>query len=239
MKVIALLGQKGGTGKTTVATALAVRAAQDRKNVALIDLDPQGSAAKWSKRRTEPNPANPAVAARQAFELGETLDVLEKGGADWVLIDTPGKIENAALEAIKHAHLVLIPVRPTPLDLDAVKEIKNLLAFAGDPPAYVVLNSIPAQGHKHELAREVIEKRDGLKVCEAALCQRAAYADAMITGQTAGEYEPKGKASVEIDRLYAQVRYLVNSISQHRVSSISSISRSSISQNRKVKKSHA
>jgi chromosome partitioning protein len=216
MKIIAFLGQKGGTGKTTVATAIAARAAQDGKNVALIDLDPQGSAAKWAKRRSS---QNPAVAARQPFELADTLDVLQKGGADFVVIDTPGKIENAALEASKLACLALIPVRPTPLDLDAVREIKNLLAFAGDPPAYVVLNCIPPQGHKYELARQIIEQRDGLQVCPVAFCQRTAFADAMITGQTAGEYDPKGKAAEEIDALYS---FII-----------------SISQYRKTKKSHA
>lgn len=126
------------------------------------------------------------------------------------VIDTPGKIENAALEASRSASLALIPVRPTPLDLDAVREIKNLLAFAGDPPAYVVLNCVPPQGNKHELARQVIEQRDGLKVCPASFGQRAAFADAMITGLTAGEYEPKGKAAEEIDALYS----LISSLSQ-------------------------
>ena len=142
--------------------------------------------------------------------MADTLDILRQGGAEFVVIDTPGKIENAALEASKCASLALIPVRPTPLDLDAVREIKNLLAFAGDPPAYVVLNCVPPQGNKHELARQVIEQRDGLKVCPASFGQRAAFADAMITGLTAGEYEPKGKAAEEIDALYA----LISSLSQ-------------------------
>jgi chromosome partitioning protein len=207
MQIIAFLGQKGGTGKTTLATAIAVRAARDGKNVALIDLDPQGSATKWAKRRKADNPA---VAARQPFDLADTLDILRRGGAELVVIDTPGKIENAALEASKYVSLALIPVRPTSLDLDAVREIKNLLAFAGDPPAYVVLNCIPPQGNKYELARQVIEQRDGLKVCRAAFGQRAAFADAMITGLTAGEYDPKGKAAEEIDALYS----LIPSLSQ-------------------------
>ena len=208
MQIIAILGQKGGSGKTTVATALAVRAAQDGKNVALIDLDPQGSATKWGKRRKA---KNPAIAARQAFDLPDTLDLLRKGGADLVVIDTPGKIENAAMEASKNANLVLIPVKPTPLDLDAVREVKNLLSLAGDPPTYVLLNTIPAQGKKHEQAREVIEQRDGLQVCDVYFGQRTIFADAMISGQTAGEADPEGKAAREIDALYS----LVLSFSQH------------------------
>jgi cellulose biosynthesis protein BcsQ len=65
----------------------------------------------------------------------------------------------------------------------------------------------------------VIEKRDALKVCPVTFCQRSAFADAMITGQTAGEYDPQGKAAQEIDALYSLIL--------------------SLSQSRKVKKSHA
>ena len=76
MQIIAILGQKRRMGKTTVATALAVPNAQDGKSVALIDLDPQGSAAKWGARQKT---NNPAIAARQAFDLPDTLDVLRRG----------------------------------------------------------------------------------------------------------------------------------------------------------------
>jgi len=84
MKTIAILGQKGGTGKTTIALALAVRAAQSGKSVAVLDLDPQGSARKWAKRRTS---ETPAVARRDPYELSETLVDGRPGrmaaGGDW------------------------------------------------------------------------------------------------------------------------------------------------------------
>ena len=207
MKIIAVLGQKGGTGKTTVALALAVCAARDGKSVAVLDLDPQGSARKWAKRRTV---EAPAVARRDPYELPETLDTLRAGGADLVIIDTPGKIEAAATAATKAADLALIPVRATVLDLDALDNFNDLLRVAGDPPAYVVLNAVRPNSRAHESAREVIEKKHGLKVCPVTLGQRTAYADAMISGQTATEYEPKGKAAEEIEKLYS----LVLSISQ-------------------------
>jgi chromosome partitioning protein len=207
MQTIALIGQKGGSGKTILATALAVRAARDGRSVALIDLDPQGSATKWAEHRAG---ENPAVVSCQIFMLPKMLEKAREGGADLAIIDTPGKIEQAAVEAAKAADLALIPVRATAFDLTALAELRNLLAIAGDPLSYVVINAAPPQGHRHEDARAVIERLHALKVAPVHLCQRNAYADATITGQTATEYEPSGKAAQEIDALYA----LTISISQ-------------------------
>jgi chromosome partitioning protein len=207
MQTIALIGQKGGSGKTTLATALAVRAARDGRSVALIDLDPQGSATKWAEHRAG---ENPAIVSCQIFMLPKMLEKAREGGADLTIIDTPGKIEQAAVEAAKAADLALIPVRATAFDLTALAELRNLLAIAGDPLSYVVINAAPPQGRRHEDARAVIERLHTLKVAPVHLCQRNAYADATITGQTATEYEPSGKAAQEIDALYA----LTISISQ-------------------------
>lgn len=202
MKKIAILGQKGGSGKTTIATALAVRAAADGKSVALVDLDPQGSATLWAERR---DGDNPAVIACPIFQLRKMLDKAGEGGADFAIIDTPGKIENAALEAAKVADLVLIPVRATAFDLDALKELRSLLAIAGDPQAFVVINAAPVQGRRHEDARAVIEQLHGLQVAPVHLAQRNAYSDSIIAGQTVTEYEPKGKAAAEVDALYSLI----------------------------------
>lgn len=202
MITIALIGQKGGSGKTTVATALAVRAARDGKSVALIDLDPQGTATKWAELRGQ---ETPAVVSCQIFMLQKMLDKAKEGGAHVAIIDTPGKIEQAALEAAKVADVALIPVRATAFDLNALTELRNLLSIAGDPLSYVVINAAPPQGRRHEDARAVIEGLHALKVAPVHLCQRNAYADATINGQTVTEYEPEGKAASEINALYSLI----------------------------------
>jgi chromosome partitioning protein len=207
MRTIALIGQKGGSGKTTLATALAVRAAQDGKSVALVDLDPQGSATKWAEQRAT---ENPAVVSCQIFMLPKMLAKAKEGRADLAIIDTPGKIEHAAIEAAKAAHLTLIPVRATAFDLTALAELRSLLSIAGDPLSYVVINAAPPQGRRHEDAKAVIQQLHALKVAPVHLCQRNAYADATINGQTASEYEPNGKAAQEINALYS----LMISVSQ-------------------------
>jgi len=202
MKIIALIGQKGGSGKTTLATALAVRAVQDDKSVALIDLDPQGTATKWAEIREQ---ETPAIVSCQIFMLQKILAKAKEGGADIAIIDTPGKIEHAAVESAKVADLVLIPVRATAFDLNALAELRSLLAIAGDPLSYVVINAAPHQGRRHEDAKAVIEGMHSLRVAPIHLCQRNAYADATINGLTATEYEPGGKAAREIDALYSLI----------------------------------
>jgi len=202
MKTIALIGQKGGSGKTTIATALAVRAALDGKSVALIDLDPQGTATKWAELRGQDTPA---IVSCQIFMLAKMLAQAKAGGADIAIIDTPGKIEQAAVEASKLADLALIPVRATAFDLNALTELRNLLSIAGDPLSYVVINAAPPQGRRHIDAKAVIEGMHSLKVASVHLCQRNAYADATISGLTVTEYEPGGKAAQEIDALYSLI----------------------------------
>src|ERR1039458_3615298 len=106
MFTVAVIGQKGGNGKTTVAIELATTAAAVGEDVAVIDLDPQASAAKWRDRRTVDNPA---VVSAQVSRLRQTLTAAKTNGADLVVIDSPGKSDSAAVEAARVADLVLIP----------------------------------------------------------------------------------------------------------------------------------
>lgn len=204
MKVIAIIGQKGGTGKTTTATGLAVAAVRAGFLTAVLDLDPQTNAANWRDRREA---EGPAVESIQPGRLRQTLKAAEKNGAAFVFIDTPGKSDTAAIEAARVADLVLIPVRPQIFDLETLSAVRDALRVAGNPPACVVLNGIhPSATRSPTEQRDVIANAFGLPVCPVHLSHRAAYAEAPATGRGPQEIDPDGKASAEIEALFAFVR---------------------------------
>src|SRR5215208_3254609 len=106
MKIIAILSQKGGAGKTTLAVHLAVAAAESGKTVAMIDLDPQASATSWKDLRKADTPA---VVATPVSRLAQVLETAAQHGADIAIIDTAPHSESAALAAARAADLILIP----------------------------------------------------------------------------------------------------------------------------------
>ncbi|MEI2781253.1 MAG: AAA family ATPase [Candidatus Competibacter sp.] len=200
MFVTALIGQKGGTGKTTASLGLAVAAARAGQATAIIDLDPQANAANWKDRREAPNPA---VVSAQVSRLGQTLKAAREHGAEFVVIDTPGKSDSAAVEAARSADLVLVPVRPQIFDLETLPAMRDLLRVAGTAPAYLVLNGLHPQARKQaDEAKAMIRDSCGLAVCPVHLCQRASYAEAPMSGLAPQELDPDGKAAAELERLY-------------------------------------
>jgi chromosome partitioning protein len=197
MKTIAILSQKGGAGKTTLALHLAVAAVQAGRTAVIMYLDPQASATSWKDSRAS---ETPAVVSAQAARLPAILEAARNGGADFTIIDTAPHSESAALAAARAADLILIPCRPAILDLRAISNTIDLAKIAGKPVA-VVLNSVPPRG---SLASEAINAVAGygVQVAPVLIGQRAAFMHALTIGQTALEYEPKGKGADEISRLY-------------------------------------
>ena len=205
MGVVAVVAQKGGTGKTTLAVSLAVAA---ERAVAIVDLDPQASASNWGDRREA---GSPVVVSTQSARLIPVLDAARERGADLLLIDTPPRAEQTAMAVVKAAEFVLIPCRPAIYDLETVATTVELVRFAGDKPVTVVLNGVPPRGPKREQATEVLTTM-GLRVCPTALGYRAAFDHASALGLSAQEYEPRGKATGEIKLVYTFVSKLINSL---------------------------
>jgi chromosome partitioning protein len=207
MDVIAVIAQKGGTGKTTLTLALAVAAQLAGKMTAVIDLDPQATASNWSDRREA---ESPVVVSAQPARLPHVLASAEDSGAVLVLIDTPPRAEQAALAAAKAADLILLPCRPAIYDLETVATTLELIRFAGDKPVAAVLNGVPPRGTKREQAEDVLREL-GLPVCPASLGWRAAFSDAGAMGLTAQEYDPTSKSAIETKEVYRFVSKLINS----------------------------
>lgn len=198
MKTIAILSQKGGTGKTTLALHLAVAAEAGGHTAVVIDLDPQSSAGGWGESRKA---HGPTVAIAHAPRLTSILEAAATNGATLALLDTAPHAEGTALAAAQAADVILIPCRPGILDLRAIGATIQIARLANKPTA-VVLNGCPAQGRG--LADEAAEavRGYGAEVASIRLTHRAAFTHALAGGLVAQEYEPDGKAAQEISELY-------------------------------------
>ncbi len=205
MDVVAVVAQKGGVGKTTLALSLAVAAQRAGKTAAVVDLDPQATACNWGDRRGQ---KSPVIVSAQPARLPSVLKSAEEAGAKFVVIDTPPRAEQAAMAAAKAAHLVLVPCRPAVFDLDTVATTLELIKHAGARSVAAILNGVPARGTKGEQAAEVIEGL-GITVCPISCGHRAAFSDAGALGLTAQEYDPSGKAASESEQVYKFVCKLI------------------------------
>ncbi|MEO1643539.1 MAG: AAA family ATPase [Chloroflexota bacterium] len=207
MLTLAILSQKGGAGKTTLSFNLAIAAEQDHQTTVLIDLDPQASATQIGDMREADAPS---ILSVQATRLTNTLEAATDNGAQIAIIDTAPHSERDALAATKAANLVLIPCRPTILDLNAIKRTVELVELA-KTPALGILSAVPPVGKAGEEAIEVL-KHYGLPYCPTPLIQRAAYMHALTCGMGVLEYEPKGKAAHEVKQVYKFVKKHVNKL---------------------------
>lgn len=201
MKKLAIISQKGGSGKTTLAVNLAVAATRTGRQAILIDLDPQASAAAFSDTR---DAEQPVIVSAQAARLEPVLQTAEDHRAGLAVMDTPPHSEDISLTTLRVADFVLIPCRPAVLDLRAIKSSIEIARLAGVNFA-IVLNCVPPLGHLTKEAIDVV-KAFGAPVCPVAVGSRIAFVHAMTDGLGVQEYEPQGKAAAEIERLYKWLR---------------------------------
>lgn len=200
MKTLAILSRKGGTGKSTLAVHLAVAAEEAGETTALIDLDPQGSAIRWSDARSKDSPV---VISAHSTRLGHVLHTAQQNGATLAIIDTSPHAEPAALDAAKAANFALVPCRPSIFDLQAVK-LTFQIADMAQVKTHIVFNAVPSRGDRVDQAREAVGIYD-VPCAPCVIGNRIAFSDAVLEGKTVQEYDPSSKASHEVRALYKYV----------------------------------
>jgi chromosome partitioning protein len=141
--------------------------------------------------------------------LGKTLEAARENGAEVVVLDTAPHSEGTALDAARAADLILVPCQPSIMDLRAMRKTADLLNYL-KKPTYAVLNEVAAQGTVADEAAKAITAQFGMPVCPVRLGQRVAFNRCLLTGQTAQEWEPDGKAAQEVDSLCRWISELAN-----------------------------
>lgn len=210
MKVIAVLNQKGGSGKTTIATHLARALQFGGAEVLLVDSDPQGSARDWAAVRDD-QPV-PVVGIDRPTIERDLKSVAQK---DFVVIDGAPQAHNLAVSAMKAADCVLIPVQPSPYDIWATSDLVDLvkqrieLTDGKLKAAFVVSRAI--KGTK--IGTEVTEALAGyeLPILKSRITQRVIYPSSAAGGTTVLDVEPASEAASEISALAEEVKQFLNS----------------------------
>lgn len=206
MKTVAIISQKGGAGKTTLSTHLAV-AAQTEGDTVLFDADSQATACQWAEWREAAGKNEPAVIdCGSPALLNKKLRQAEEMGAQFAILDTPPHADIMAREACKVADLVLMPCRPQAYDIAAIQTTADLVK-AQNKPAFVVLNSGPVRApNTYKETQELIESLTGVPVAPVFIPQRAVFHHSSGGGMTALETEPGGKAADEIRQLWTWIK---------------------------------
>ncbi|WP_265975319.1 ParA family partition ATPase [Brucella intermedia] len=209
MHVIAVLNQKGGAGKTTIATHLARALQIGGADVLLIDSDPQGSARDWAAVREE-QPLSVVGIDRPTIER----DLKNIARKDFVVIDGAPQAADLAVSAIKAANFILIPVQPSPYDIWATADLVDLVKQRIEVTdgklraAFVVSRAI--KGTK--IGSEITEALNGygLPVLATRLTQRVGYPGSAAAGSTVLDLEPDSEAAREIIALADEVKQILN-----------------------------
>ncbi|KRH78450.1 sporulation initiation inhibitor protein Soj [Ferrovum sp. JA12] len=206
--IIALLNQKGGVGKTTLATHIAGELSLQGSSVILLDADPQGSALDWTQRRSQnglPRLFSAVGLARETLHQ-EAPELARR--CDHIVIDGPPRIAALARSALLAADLVLIPVQPSPYDVWASAEMVSLIreaqVFRPTLRAAFVINRRVSTTVIGREARNALTDQP-LPSLLSEVRQRIVFADSVARGQLAHELDADSNAAREIAALAAEV----------------------------------
>jgi chromosome partitioning protein len=204
MRVWSFVACKGGAGKTTLTTQLAVYAEARGETVCLTDLDPQASAFAWSRIR---GTSEPVVLQARPEKLAELAAAAPALGVTLMLIDTASHDDTGALAAIRAGGLIFCPVQPSLFDVAALKDTLALLDLANKRPfAMALVNALPATSTEEAYGEAALAIESlGLPVAKAGICHRRAFMIAASSGQGVTETSEKSKAAAEVRALWDEL----------------------------------
>jgi chromosome partitioning protein len=209
--IITVGGIKGGSGKTTIATNLAVMRAAEGRDVLLIDADDQETASDFTVLRNERTGGNAGYTSIQlagAAVRSQTLRLADK--YQDILIDTGGRDTTSQRAALTIADLLLIPFVPRSFDIWTVQKVAALVnemkPANANLTAYTFLNRADSRGQDNDEAAEVLKEIDGITFVDVAIGSRKAFSNAAAHGMAVTELRPPdAKASEELLMLYRYV----------------------------------
>ncbi len=215
MITVAIVSQKGGAGKTTLAIHLAAAGAASKLVTLIVDADPQATASRWGQWRGGIDPevidcASPPLLPKKLAEAAAL-------GAELAVIDTPPHADSMAAAACRAADILLIPCRPRAFDLEAIQTTADLVKASGKPAFVVFTAGPPRAANLYREAAELV-RSFGLKVAPVVMSERAAYHHSTGEGKTAVETDPGGKAAEEVAALWTWLSQQVGAQASKRAS---------------------
>jgi len=210
--MIVLIGaEKGGTGKTTIATSLAAMRTNEGHDVLLLDTDPQGTATYWNRLRDQTEAAK--ITCVQVF--GEVDREIRKLASkyDEIIIDAGGRDSEELRSSILVAHKIYIPLQPSQFDIWTITQMAKIVergkTFNKNLSAYILLNLAST----HPYAKEIEEVQETIKganfkhleLSQVVMKKRNAFQKAASMGLSVTELENESNAVAEITRLYKEI----------------------------------
>lgn len=207
--IITVGNTKGGVGKSTISVNLAVEAARGGKKVLLVDTDPQGSSIAFRAEREQDDIRAIALVSDKLHK-----DIKEFSAAfDWIVIDAGGRDNAVFRSAVAACDLFLLPVQPSQFDIwaaeDAVKIFQEIQPF-NEMQGRIVLNMVRPNTKVCREAQEALDLYlDKLPLVSQRLHNRVAYKTSISNGLGVSEFEPSGKAAVDICGLYNELLFII------------------------------
>lgn len=206
MKNIAVVARKGGSGKTTVAVNLAIAAYRRAYRVHLADTDPQGSAAEVMRVRHTPGPRVTLISGNELYKLQKAA--VSDADDEITILDTPAASEDAIGHAIAMAHLSLLIVRPTFLDIAAALQTARILRSLRKP-GLIILNQapVPRSGAEAPAVKRALDalRLMQLPVTPVVLRSRTNYQTTLASGRSVEELAPGNPAAEEVAHLWGYI----------------------------------